>query len=80
MSTTINLTNVIAAKGYGGADLVAIYGQNDAVIWEADNEPADPALTPEYYGKSQNYDFSQDYFNILPLANGKITFELLNNN
>lgn len=67
---TINLTNVTAAKGYGGADLVAIYGQNDAVIWEAESEPVGPVA--EWYGRSENYDFSQDYMSILPLDNGTV--------
>jgi len=35
MSTTINSTNIVAAKAYGGVDLVAIYGQGNVKVWEA---------------------------------------------
>jgi hypothetical protein len=45
MSATINLTNVTAAKGYGGVDLVAIYGQGGVKIWE-DEPPRNYANDP----------------------------------
>ena len=80
MSTTINLTNVIAAKGDGGADLVAIYGQGGVKIWEAETEPEPVGPIPEWYGESEDYDFSDDYFTILPLEDGNIYFKILPGN
>lgn len=54
----INLSDIIAVKASNDIEISAVYLQNNVKVWEADNEPADPALTPEWYGKSENYDFS----------------------